>query len=130
MFCKVKDLSDIDIVSFKKNLSKSSTKIDQDKFLLNFLSISDPKRKNWRKEKNQRNTKDRLVIKYVIPWHDSSVFKTVYFHYIQLYSRNCLNLLAFNFNKNHDSPKEKREGKSANQDSIDTTESIRSHIMT
>jgi len=69
MFCKVKELSDIDITSFKKNLSKLvPTKIDQDKFLLNFLSISDKdKRINRRKEENQRNTYYRLFIKYVIP---------------------------------------------------------------
>lgn len=132
MFCKVKELSDIDIVTFKKNLCNLNTKIDQDKFLLNFLSISNPNRKNRRKEENQSNTKDRLVIRYVIPSVNEGMIPVCSksFTSITSISRRRLNLLSFKFNKNHASPKEKRGGKRINQDSIDTTESIKSHIMT
>jgi len=85
-------------------------------------------RKNRRKEENHMSTKYRLVIKYVITSINDSMIPVCSksFTSITSITRRRLNLLAFNFNKNHDSPKEKRGGKRANQDSIDTTESIRS----
>lgn len=65
--CKVAELNDIDTDNFKKKLSKLKTKIHQDKFILTFLGISSPKRINRRKLENQKNTRDKLVVKYFIP---------------------------------------------------------------
>lgn len=60
--CRVSELSEEDLIDFKKNLCKLTTKIDQDKFLLTMMTVCDAKRINRKKTDRSH----RIVVKYFI----------------------------------------------------------------
>jgi len=60
---QINELSEEDLTDFKHNLYKLTTKIEQDKFLITMMTVSDVKRTDRKKT----NRSHRMVVKYFIP---------------------------------------------------------------
>lgn len=121
--CKIDKLSIEEISLFRKNLSCLINKIDQDKFILTFLSISLPTRTDRHKcDRNKRN-----VIKYFIPNKVGEKIPVCLKTFTQItnFTPRRLNILTSTFLKTGSSPKEKRGGSRINQNNSDeVTQSI------
>lgn len=105
--CQIFKLQIEDLNSFCYKLSKLSNKIQQDKFILTFLSVTRHKRTNRRKP----NTTVRKVIKYYLPniKGDRIPVCITSFTQITTFTRRRLNLLASTY-MSGSSPQENRGG--------------------
>lgn len=119
--CQIFKLSIEDLNLFRYNLSKLSSKIQQDKFILTFLAVTRPKRTNRRKP----NSTLRNVIKYYLPNNKGDRIPVCITSFTQIttFTRRRLNLLAATYML-RSSPQEKRGSARSTIQSKEISESI------
>lgn len=124
--CNIALLSADEISTFKNNVYRCTSKIEQDKFILTFVKVSAPKRFN-RKKTDRIN---RTVTNYFIPAINGVMVKVcgVAFSSVTSLSKRRLNLVTKTFNITHSSPVKKRGGYHYNYIATETTQSIKDHI--
>lgn len=129
--CKLKSLLTYeDCKIFNKNLCDIQSKIEQDKFLLSFMTIDKAQRTNRKKMNSKRIT--RAVYKYFIPTSEGERVHVCLdaFLSVTTTTRRRINILGRHFFDNQVTPVEKRGGCRITQKSIEISESIVNHIET
>jgi hypothetical protein len=124
--CRVSELSEEDLTDFKQNLCKLTTKIEQDKFLITMITVSDVKRTDRKKT----NRSHRMVVKYFIPQIRGNLIPVCLdaFSSVTSITRRRLNIISKTFKQNHSSPTEKRGGIRVDLIQDEITDSIKEHI--
>lgn len=124
--CRVSELSKEDLTDFKQNLCKLTTKIEQDKFLITMMTVSDVKRTDRKKT----NRSYRMVVKYFIPHIRGNLIPVCLdaFSSVTSITRRRLNIISKIFKQNHSSPTEKRGGIRVDLIQDEITDSMIEHI--
>jgi len=115
---------------FNKKLSDIQSKIEQDKFILSFMSIDKAKRTNRKKIFSNRTT--RAVYKYCIPTSESERVPVCLDAFVSVtnITKRRINILGRHFFDNQVSPVEKRGGCRITPNTFEISESIVNHIET
>lgn len=124
--CRVAELKEEDITEFKNNLCQITDKVEQDKYLLTFITVAKAKRIDRKKT----NRPPRIVANYFIPVIMGNMLKVCAdsFSSITSISRRRLNIINKKFMLTHSSPVEKRGGYRPNIIQEEISHSIEEHI--
>lgn len=119
-----------DCKNFNKKLSDIQSKIEQDKFLLSFITIDKAQRTNRKKVNSNRAT--RAVYRYFIPTLERERIPVCLDAFISItnITRRRINILCRHFFNNQVTPIQKRGGCRITQKTIEISQSIVKHIET